>query len=139
MRVLSVAAVLVDNVFRNVQANMAAGARRINMRILCTNRSLHSIHSESVSRSMSTEGAYSYAEKNLKVVLSIKLSAWRFVNPLPNDKILDLFKMKVFADDILNVTENLTFLFDRVENIVGKGERLPAFSPFPTMFSKCLL
>ena len=30
------------------------------------------------------------------------------------------------------------FLHERVENIVGKGAKcwLPAFSPFPTMFSK---
>ena len=33
------------------------------------------------------------------------------------------------------------FLFDRVENTVGKGENagLPAFSPFPTVFSKAFL
>ena len=33
----------------------------------------------------------------------------------------------------------MNFAFDRVENILGKGENagkwLPAFSPFPTMFS----
>ena len=47
------------------------------------------------------------------------------INSLPNDKILDVAQM------IISV-------FDRVENIVGKGENagLPAFSPFPTMFQK---
>ena len=33
----------------------------------------------------------------------------------------------------------MNFLFDRVENIVGKGENAAyqhAFSPFPIMFSK---
>ena len=32
----------------------------------------------------------------------------------------------------------MIFSFDRHENIVGKGENagLPAFSPFPSMFSK---
>ena len=34
--------------------------------------------------------------------------------------------------------QKLKFVLGRVENIVGKGENaeLPAFSPFPTMFSK---
>ena len=40
------------------------------------------------------------------------------------------------------VIEKLKFVFGRVENIVGKGERrkcwLSPFSPFPTMFSKSL-
>ena len=54
--------------------------------------------------------------------------AWR---PLLNDKILDWSKLKAFADDKSKVTQNLKFVLGRVENIV-----LPAFSPFPTMFSK---
>ena len=35
----------------------------------------------------------------------------------------------------------MIFVFDRVENIVGKGGKswLPAFSVFPTMFSKGFL
>ena len=44
------------------------------------------------------------------------------LNPLPNDKILDLSKLKVFADDKIYLTEKLKFLFRRVENIIGKGE-----------------
>ena len=45
--------------------------------------------------------------------------------------------MKDSADKI-NVTQYLNFGFGRVENIVGKGENFwyPAFSAFPTMFSK---
>ena len=43
------------------------------------------------------------------------------VNPLPNDKILDLMKLKAFADKKFNVAKKMIFLFDRVENIVGKG------------------
>ena len=31
-------------------------------------------------------------------------------------------KLKAFADKILNVAENLKFVLQRVENIVGKGE-----------------
>ena len=31
-------------------------------------------------------------------------------------------KLKAFADDKLNVTKKIISVFDRVENIVGKGE-----------------
>ena len=59
-------------------------------------------------------------------------------NPLPNDKIFDWSKLKAFADDKINVTENLKYVLKRVENIVGKRRNYwwPAFSPFPTMFSE---
>ena len=43
-------------------------------------------------------------------------------NPLPDDKILDMTKLKAFADEKLNVTKMVISLFDRVESIVGKGE-----------------
>ena len=42
--------------------------------------------------------------------------------PLPNDKILDLTKLKVFADDKLNFGKITISLLDRVENTVVKGE-----------------
>ena len=45
-----------------------------------------------------------------------------FVNPLPDDKILNQTKLKALADDKLNVTKMIISVFDRVENIVGKGE-----------------
>ena len=51
MKVRCAVAALVNSVVRNVKENMAAGARRINMDILFTNRKVSSIHSESVSRS----------------------------------------------------------------------------------------
>ena len=41
---------------------------------------------------------------------------------LPNDKILDVNKFKALADDKINVAQMMIFVFDRVENIVGKGE-----------------
>ena len=44
------------------------------------------------------------------------------INPLPNDKILDLTKLKAFADNKLNVAKIIIFLYDRAENTVGKGE-----------------
>ena len=43
-------------------------------------------------------------------------------NSLPNDKILDVTKLKAFADDKLNVARMMIFVLDRVENTVGKGE-----------------
>ena len=42
--------------------------------------------------------------------------------PLPEDKILSLPKLKVFADNKLNVTQNVQVTFHRIENIVGKEE-----------------
>ena len=59
------------------------------------------------------------------------------ISSLPNNKILDV--PKEFADDKIILTKKLKFMLGRVENIVGKkrGECwLPAFFPFPTMFSK---
>ena len=46
------------------------------------------------------------------------------LNFFPNDKILDITKLKTFADDKINVAQMMISLFDRVENIVGKGEML---------------
>ena len=37
-------------------------------------------------------------------------------------KILDLTKLKAFADDKINVAKMMIPVFDRLENIVGKGE-----------------
>ena len=41
---------------------------------------------------------------------------------MANDKILDLFKFKAFAGNKINVNQILKFDFERLENIVGKGE-----------------
>ena len=49
---------------------------------------------------------------------------WEWVNPLPNDKILDMSKFNAFADDKIILTQILKFLLGRVENIVGKGENV---------------
>ena len=40
----------------------------------------------------------------------------------PHDKILDKTKLKAFADDKSNLSKMIISVFDRVENIVGKGE-----------------
>ena len=60
------------------------------------------------------------------------------LNSLQNDKILGWSKCQAFADDKLIVTLKQKFFSGWVENIVGNGEKcwLPAFSPFPAMFSK---
>ena len=57
---------------------------------------------------------------------------------LPNNKMLDMSNFKAFADDKIILAQKLKFVLEKVENIVGKGEKcwLPPFSPFPTMFSK---
>ena len=44
------------------------------------------------------------------------------LNSLPNDKFLNLTKFRAFADDKENVAKIMISVFDRVENIVGKGE-----------------
>ena len=49
---------------------------------------------------------------------------WEWVNPLPNDKILDSSKFKVFAHNKINVNEQLKLGMGRVENIVGKEKML---------------
>ena len=60
---------------------------------------------------------------------------------LPKDTILGMSKFKANADDKFGLAEIIRFVFERVENIVGKRRKcwLPAFSPFPTMFSKGFL
>ena len=44
-----------------------------------------------------------------------------FVNSLPNEKFLDQSKFKEFADNNSDPVKIMVFVFDRVENIVGKG------------------
>ena len=56
-------------------------------------------------------------------------------NSLPNDKIVDLSKLKTFADDKLIVTQKLKFALGRVENSVGKGEN--ACYQFFLLFPQC--
>ena len=47
-------------------------------------------------------------------------------------------QIESISDDKFDVAKMRISLFDRVENIVGKGENGGTFSPFPTMFSKDL-
>ena len=57
-------------------------------------------------------------------------------NSLPNDKILDWFKLKAFADNKINLAQKSKFIYGRVENIVGKGENAgyQRFLLFPQCF-----
>ena len=57
-------------------------------------------------------------------------------NFLLNDEILDWSKLKVFAEDKININEKLKFCSGRVENIVGKGENAgyQHFLLFPQCF-----
>ena len=42
-------------------------------------------------------------------------------NPLPNNKLSDVTKLKAFADDKLKGAKMTIFLYVRAENTVGKG------------------
>ena len=57
-------------------------------------------------------------------------------NPLPDDNMLALSKLKAFADSKFSVTQNIKFVYHRIENIVGKEKKLwlPAFFPFQNLF-----
>ena len=70
-----------------------------------------------------------YQRQNLRLVETeitckrkFKYSSTRRFNPLPDDTILCLPKVRAFADDKLNVTQNIKDVFHRIESIVGKEE-----------------
>ena len=58
------------------------------------------------------------------------------IKSLPNDKILDVTKLKAFADHKINKAQMMISVFDRVENIVGNGENAgyQHFLLFPQCF-----
>ena len=58
-------------------------------------------------------------------------------NPFPNGKILDVAKLKAFADDILNKAGMMDSHLHRVENTFGKGENA-GYQHF-LLFAKCFL
>ena len=60
----------------------------------------------------------------------------RVLNSLPNDDIFDLTKFKAFADNKQNIAKIIVSVFDRTENIVGKGENAgnQHFLLFPQCF-----
>ena len=73
----------------------------------------------------------------LRVLVHSNLAEWGFkntagkientrlkvvINSLPNNKILYWSTLKTFADDILDIPMMIIFVFDRVENVVERGE-----------------
>ena len=62
------------------------------------------------------------------------------MNPSPNDKILALTKLKAFADDKINVVQNIELALSLDRKHCWKRRKcwLPAFSSLPTMFSNGL-
>ena len=61
-------------------------------------------------------------EKMLVSYFSKKVFKKFLLNSLPNDKILDVTKLKAFADDKLHEAQMMISVFERIENILGKGE-----------------
>ena len=62
------------------------------------------------------------------------------VNSSPNDKFLDLTKLKAFADAKINAREQLEFVLGSMENIEGKRENAgyQHFLLFPQCFQRLL-
>ena len=60
------------------------------------------------------------------------------INCLPNNKVLDWFKLNAHADNKKNVTQKMKFISERVENIWEKGENAgyQHFLLFPKCFQK---
>ena len=61
-------------------------------------------------------------------------------NTLPKNKSLDLSKLKAFAGDKKNAIHMTSSVFDREENIVGKGKNVgyQNFLLFPGCFQQAL-
>ena len=76
------------------------------------------------------KNAFNFIKQPTKSCCSI------FFNPLPDDKLLGLSKLKAFADDKLNVTQNIKVVFHSTENIVRKEENAgyQHFLLFPQCF-----
>ena len=76
--------------------------------------------------------------KRRKKLLKSSKTKHLFLNPLPNNKIFDMTKLKALADDKLNVAKMTISLFDGVDNAVGKGENAgnQHFLLFPQCFLK---
>ena len=88
-------------------------------------------------------GFLEHWRKKEKILLSSISSFPQYfypINSLPNDNVLEWPNFKAFADGHKHVTQILTFVLEKVESNVKKRRKcwLPAFSPFPTMFSKAV-
>ena len=57
---------------------------------------------------------------------------WERNNSSPNDKILELSRLKAFTDKKINMAQKLKFVYGKVKIIVGKGYQ--HFLLFPKCF-----
>ena len=64
------------------------------------------------------------------------LSSWPLLGLLTLHQILDLSKLKAFADNQINVREQLKFVLGSMENRVGKGENAGYHNVFKRLFSQ---
>ena len=90
---------------------------------------------------MFSKGFYDFKTRSHEGKDNVTLTTMRqkikdMLNSFPNNKISDRSKLKAFADDKIDVTENLKFILGRVENIAGKGENAgyQHFLLFPQCF-----
>ena len=90
---------------------------------------------------MFSKGFYDFKTRNHEGKDNVTLTTMTqkikdMLNSFPNNKISDRSKLKAFADDKIDVTENLKFILGRVENIAGKGENAgyQHFLLFPQCF-----
>ena len=82
-----------------------------------------------------------YVQKRTsKDAVKLEFSCNSLLNSLPKDKILDVTKLKRYADWKLNLAKMIIPPFDRVENTVGKGENAGCqhFLLFPKSFPDIL-
>ena len=63
------------------------------------------------------------------------------INSLPNNKILDVTRLKGFADGKINVAEKVELVLGKVENVVEKQENAcnQLFLYFPQCFLEALI
>ena len=85
---------------------------------------------------MFSKGFFIKVVKSRDCVIELNKGLPVCINPLPNDKILNWFKLKAFADVNLKVIQRMINVVDSVENIVGKGEN--AGNQHFLLFPQCL-
>ena len=61
-------------------------------------------------------GRYNFLKLEIYTFIFIHIHS---INPLTNANILDVTKLKAFADDKFNITKVMSSLFDRIKNIEG--------------------
>ena len=74
----------------------------------------------------------------MKIYLTSFVLLLSVVLSLNQRKKIDLLKLKALANDKINVIENFEVYFEKDRKYCGKRRKcwLPAFSPFPKVFSK---